>query len=183
MSRATQTAAQTQTQTQNSTQNQTPAEKIGIGALPMGTLKAKDGSERATIRLHSLSFLAGNDEHPATFGGFMTDFADPQTGEIRGSGDSVALSFFRQTAIRMAKLTLGYEQDAEIELQQLAEELKERGRDALLLCPRLDADPAAELSLYRDETGRAKFVASDSAVFGGAHRWLRAAPKLSEGAI
>ena len=197
MARATSTASQTQAQPEATLQ---PAEKIKMTALPTGAIKLGDGTERPCYRIHSLSFLPGNEGHPATFGGFLTDFVDPQTGEVRGSGDSVALSLFRQTAIGQARLCIqswltprNADDDtksaiaasvAEMALEDIQSFFKERSRDALLIVPRKDVNLAeAEVSLYRSEDGRAHFIAADSESFGGAHRWLRASRPLDEGAL
>lgn len=197
MARATSTASQTQAQPEATLQ---PAEKIRLSSLPTGAIKLSNGTERPCYRIHSLSFLPGSEGHPATFGGFLTDYIDPQTGEVRGSGDSVALSLFRQTAIGQARLCIeswltprGADeavradikaQVAEMPLEDIQAFFKERSRDALLIVPRADIIPAeTEVSLYRYEDGRARFIAADSEAFGGAHRWLRASRPLDEGAL
>ena len=142
------------------------AELVSLAALPIVKYTTKAGEERIGVRLHSLSYLPekiGDDGEvqSARFGGFLGEWTDPKTGEVRGlQKDSVPLQFFGRSAE---------------ELKSIIDRLDDPKRDAIILG--VNGDPnELSASVHRDENGRVKQLAVGTREFRGNFKKLVAAP-------
>lgn len=159
MKNATAVETQTQTHTDNTV---TPA-VLGITkfTLPSG--------EYEGVKIYAVSFLPAREgedgkELQATFSGLLEAFADPGTGEVRGTRgmrDAVALSFFGPTAEKWAAAILP--------------QLVDPKRDSIILGVREDAE---NLSVIRTSDGRLKAVVATSRTFSGKIKVLVASPEV-----
>lgn len=164
MAKKMNTAAATQVETLASTQAQ--AELLALTSLPLVQYMTKSGEARIAVRLHSLSYLPekiseDGKVQTARFGGFLSEFTDPETGAVYGTNrDSVALQFFGKAAE---------------DLKVIIDKLDDPKRDAVLLA--VNGDPATlQCSVHRNEDGSVRQLAVGTREFRGNFKKLVAAP-------
>ncbi len=142
------------------------AELTPLSSLPLTKYVTKAGEERIGVRLHSLSYLPektgeNGEVQSSRFGGFIGEWTDPLTGEVRGlQKDSVALQFFGRAAD---------------ELRGIIDRLDDPKRDAVLLAVNGNPDELFA-SVHRDENGRIRQLAVGTREFAGNFKRLVASP-------
>lgn len=169
MSRAIATAQSAQVaQSTQSAETKREAELVTISSLPLMKYVTKSGEERIGIRLHNISYLperAKDDGtiQPSRFGGFIPEWTDPKTGEVRGNlrDNSVPLQFFGHAADQ---------------LKAIITESFNQKRDAIILG--VNGDPATlSASVHRKEDGSIYQLAVGTREFRGNHKKLIASPE------